>query len=107
VPQQPGDEGARHRVRLRLLVAQRLCRPLDPQRQLQNHLPAYTGGRLRANGPGEGRVEGIDDLVASDAPPETLQRFPNAWPEGLAFGSSKKPMSQRPWGRLEPTPSVP
>jgi hypothetical protein len=44
VPKQPGDEGARHRVRLSLLVDQALCLHPDQHAQLTNNLPAYTVG---------------------------------------------------------------
>jgi hypothetical protein len=103
---QPGDEGARHSVLLSLLVEQSLFLHPDQQRQLQNNLPAYTVGSLRANVQVEGLVEVIDDVVSSDDPRETLKRFTNALHEVFAFGSSKKHMSQRQLGRLEPTPSL-
>jgi hypothetical protein len=103
---QPGDEGARHSVILSLLVDHSLFLHPDQQRQLQNNLPAYTVGSLRANVQVECLVEVIDDLVSSDAPQEKLKRFTNALHKVFAFGSSKKPMSQRQLGRLEPTPSL-
>ena len=106
VTQQPGDEGARHSVILRLLVDPRLCMPPDQQRQRHNNLPAYTLGRLRAHGQVECLVEVIDDLVASDDPQETRKRFTNALHEVCALGRSKKPMIQRQLGRLESTPSL-
>jgi hypothetical protein len=76
--QPPGEAGARQRVRLSLRVAPRLVVHPDPQAPLQHHLPAYPVGRLRANAPVECLVDGIDDLVSSDHPEETLQRFTNA-----------------------------
>jgi hypothetical protein len=103
---QPGDEGARHSVILRRLVDHRLFLHPDQQRQLKNTLPAYTVGSRRANVPVECLGEVIDDLVSSDDPQETRKRFTNAWHKVFAFGSSTKPMSQRPWGRREPTPSL-
>jgi hypothetical protein len=103
---QPGDEGARHRVILSLLVDHRLFLPPDQPRQLQHNLPAYTVGRLRANVHVECLVEVIGDLGSSDTPQDTLKRFTQALPEVCAFGPSKKPLIQRQLGRLEPTPSV-
>ena len=103
---QPGDEGARQRVILSLLVAHRLFVHPDQQAPLQNNLPAYTGGSLRANAPVECLVDVIDDLVSSDNPQDTLKRFTNALHEVFAFGRSKKHMIQRHLGRLEPTPSL-
>src|SRR3989449_6637191 len=103
---QPGDAGARHSVILSLLVDHRLFLHPDQQRQLQNNLPAYTVGSLRANVQVECLVDVIDDLVSSDDPQEKLKRFTNALHEVFAFGSSKKHMSQRQLGRLEPTPSL-
>ena len=64
-------------------------------------------GSLRANVQVECLVEVIDDLVSSDDPREKLTRFTNALHKVFAFGNSKKPMSQRQLGRLEPTPSLP
>jgi len=103
---QPGDEGARHSVILSLLVDHRLFLHPDQQRQLQNNLPAYTVGSLRANVHVECLVDVLDDLVSSDDPQDTLQCCTNALHEVFAFGSSKKPMSARQLGRLAPTPSL-
>jgi hypothetical protein len=101
---QPGAEGARHSVILSLLVDHSLFLHPDQQAQLKNNLPAYTVGSLRANVQVECLVEVIDDLVSSDKPQEKLQRFTQALHEVFAFGRSKKHMSQRQLGRLEPTP---
>jgi hypothetical protein len=103
---QPGDEGARHSVILSLLVAHRLFLHPDQQRQLQNNRPAYPVGSLRANVQVEWLVDVIGDLGSSDTPQDQLPRFTPAVHEVLAFGHSKKPMSQRQMGRLEPTPSL-
>ena len=103
---QPGAEGARHSVILSLLVDHSLFVHPDQQDQLQNNLPAYTVGSLRAHVPVECLVEIIDDLVSSDAPQEKLKRFTQALHEVFAFGRSKKHMIQRQVGRLEPTPSL-
>jgi hypothetical protein len=103
---QPGDEGARRSVILSLLVDHSLFLHPDQQRQLTNNLPAYTVGSLRANVQVECLVDVIDDLVSSDDPQDTLKRFTNALHEVFAFGSSKKHMSQRQLGRLEPTPAL-
>jgi DDE superfamily endonuclease len=103
---QPGDEGARHSVILSLLVDHSLFLHPDQQHQLKNNLSAYTVGSLRANVQVECLVEVINDLVSSDDPQEKLKRFSNVLHEVFAFGSSKKPMSQRQLGRLEPTPSL-
>jgi hypothetical protein len=103
---QPGDEGARHSVILSLLVDHGLFLHPDQQHQLNNNLPAYTVGRLRANVQVECWVDAINDLVASDDPQAKLPRFTNALHEVLTFGSSKKHMSQRHLGRRAPTPSL-
>ena len=101
---QPGEEGARHSVILRLLVDHSLFVHPDQQDQLKNNLPAYTVGSLRANVQVECLVDVIDDLVSSDHPQEKLQRFTQALHEVFACGHSKKHMIQRRLGRLEPTP---
>jgi hypothetical protein len=101
---QPGDEGARPSVLLSLLGEHSLFLHPDHQHQLQNNLPAYTVGSLRANVQVECLGNVIDDLVASDDPQEQLKRCTNALHEVFAFGSSKKQMNQRQWGRLEPPP---
>jgi len=49
-------------------------------------------------------VEVINTLVSSDNPQEKLKRFTQALHAVFAFGRSKKHMTQRPLGRLEPTP---
>src|SRR5919202_855431 len=103
---QPGDEGARHSVILSLLVDHSLFLHPDPQHQLKNNLPAYTVGSLRAHVQAECLIDVIDDLVSSDDPQDKLKRFTNALHEVFAFGSSKKHMSQRQLGRLEPTPAL-
>src|SRR5262245_45365763 len=103
---QPGDEGARHSVILSLLVDHSLFLHPDQQRQLENNLPAYTVGSLRANVQVECLVEVISDLVSSDDPQEQLTRFSNALHEVFACGSSKKHMIHRQLGRLEPTPCL-
>jgi hypothetical protein len=103
---QPGDEGARHSVILSLLVDHSLFLHPDQQRQLKNNLPAYTVGSLRANVQVECLVDVIDDLVSSDDPQDKLKRFTDALHEVFACGSSKKHMSQRQLGRLEPTPAL-
>ena len=106
MPKQPGDEGARHSVILRLLVDHRLFLHPDQQRQLKNNRPAYTVGSLRAHGQVECLGEVINDLVWSDHPQEKRKCFTHALHEGFACGRSKQHMSQRQWGRLEPPPSL-
>jgi hypothetical protein len=103
---QPGDEGARRRVILSLLVDHGLFSHPDQHAQFKRHLPAYTVGSLRAHGQVECLVNVIETLMASDAPQEQLLRFTHAVHEAFAFSRSKKQMIQRPWGRLEPTPSL-
>lgn len=103
---QPGEEGARHSVILRLLVDHSLFVHPDHQYQLNNNLPAYTVGRLRANVPGVWLVNVIDALVSSDNPQDQLKRFTQALHEVFALGRSTKPMIQRQLGRLEPTPAL-
>ena len=103
---QPGNEGARHSVILSLLVDPSLFMHPDQQRQLTNNLPVYTVGSLRANVPVECLVDVIDALVSSDDPQDKLKRFTHALHEVFAFGRSKKHMTQRQLGRLEPTPSL-
>jgi hypothetical protein len=103
---QPGAEGARHSVILRLLVDHRLFVPPDQPHQLQNQLPADTVGSLRAHGQVECLVDVLAELVSSDEPQEKLTRFAPALPEVFAFSRSKKPMIQRQLGRLEPTPAL-
>ncbi len=82
LPKQPGEEGARHRVILSLLVDHRLFMHPAQQAQLKNNLPAYTVGSLRAslraNVQVECLVDVIDDLVSSDDPQEQRKRFTKA-----------------------------
>jgi len=103
---QPGAEGARRRVILRLLVDHSLFVHPDQQPQLKNNLPAYTVGSLRAHVHVECLVDVIDELVSSDDPQDKLKRFTKALHEVFVFGRSTKHMIQRPLGRLEPTPAL-
>lgn len=103
---QPGEEGARHRVILSLLVDHSLFVHPDQQDQLQNNLPAYTVGSLRGNVQVACLVDVIDDLVSSEAPQDQLKRFTQALHDVFTFGRSKKHMIQRQLGRLGPTPSL-
>jgi hypothetical protein len=103
---QPGDEGARRSVILSLLGDHGLFSHPDQHAQFKRNLPAYTVGSLRAKGQVECLINVIETLVASEAPQEQLLRFTHAVHEACAFSRSKKPMIQRPWGRLEPTPSL-
>ena len=103
---QPGKEGARHSVILSLLVDHSLFVHPAQQDQLKNNLPAYTVGSLRAHVQIECLVDVIDDLMSSDAHQDKLKRFTTALHDVFTFGQSKKHMSQRQLGRLEPTPSL-
>jgi len=101
---QPGEEGARQSVLLSLLVDHSLFLHPDQQTQLKNNLPAYTVGSLRAHVQVGCLVDVIDDLVTSEAPQDQLKRFTQALHDVFTFSHSKKHMSQRQLGRLEPTP---
>jgi hypothetical protein len=93
-------------VILPLLVDHALCLHPAHHAQLQNNLPAYTVGSLRANVHVECLVEGIDALVSANDPQEKRKRFTQALHEVFACGRAKKHMLQRPLGRLESTPSL-
>ena len=71
----PGEEGARKRVSLRLLVDPCLLVHPDPQAPLTHTLPASTVGSLRANVPVACLVNVIEPLVLSDAPGRPRHRF--------------------------------
>jgi len=103
---QPGVEGARTSVILRLLVDHALCVHPDQHAQLTHHLPAYTVGSLRAHVQVACLVDVVEQLVLSEAPQEQLHRFTHALHQVCAFGRSTQPMLQRQLGRLEPTPSL-
>jgi hypothetical protein len=103
---QPGDEGARRSGRLRLLVAHRLVfHPAQPA-QLHNHLPAETGGSLRAHGQVASLGGVMEHRLACEAPQSHLQRCTHTGHAVCALGRSKQHMIQRQWGRLEPPPSL-
>jgi hypothetical protein len=103
---QPGKEGARHGVILSLLVDHGLFLHPDQHAQLQNNLPAYTVGSLRANVQVDCLVHMIEEVVSSDDPQSQLHRFTRALDEVFTFGRSTKHLSQHQLGRLEPTPSL-
>jgi hypothetical protein len=94
LPKQPGAEGARHSVILRLLVAPSLCVQPAQQHQRHNNLPAYTVGSRRAHVPVECLVAVLAALGASDAPQETRTRFSTAFHEVFACSRATKPMLQ-------------
>jgi hypothetical protein len=75
---QPGEEGARRRVILSLLVDHGLFFPPDQHAQLQHHLPAYTVGSLRTNVQVECLVHVITNLLSSNDPQGQLHHFTHA-----------------------------
>jgi hypothetical protein len=103
---QPGEEGTHRSVILSLLVDQGLFYHPDQYAQFKHNLPAYPVGSLRAHVQIEYLINVIETLMSSDAPQEQLHRFTHALHEVFAFSRSKKHMSQRQLGRLEPTPSL-
>ena len=103
---QPGEEGARRSVILRLLVDHSLFFHPDQHAQLRNNLSAYTVGSLRANVQVACLVDVIEDLVSSENPQGQLHRFTQALHEVFIFSHSKKHLIQRQLGRLEPTHSL-
>jgi hypothetical protein len=103
---QPGEEGTHRSVILSLLVDQGLFYHPDQYAQFKHNLPAYPVGSLRAHVQIECLINVIETLMSSDAPQEQLHRFTHALHEVFAFSRSKKHMSQRQLGRLEPTPSL-
>ena len=103
---QPGTEGARHGVRLRLLVDHGLFLHPHQHAPLKNNLPASTVGSRRANVQVDGLVHMIEEVVASDDPQSQLHRCTRALDEVCTFGRATKHLSQHPLGRLEPTPSL-
>jgi hypothetical protein len=87
--QQPGDEGARHRVILSLLVAHGLFYHPDHSAPCKHHLPVYPVGSLRAHVPIECLAHVSKTLLSSEAPPEQLHRLTHALREVFAFSRSK------------------
>jgi hypothetical protein len=106
VTKQPGEEGSRRSVILSLLVDHCLFFHPDQQAQLNNNLPAYTVGSLRAQVQVECLVTVIRELVLADEPPAQLQRFTETLHEVFTLERSKKHLGPRQAGRLEPTPSL-
>ena len=86
---QPGAEGARRSVILRLLVAHALFVHPAQDAQRKNNLPADTVGSLRANVQVECLVEVIEDLVSSDAPRVTCNTSPTPCMRSLPSGAPK------------------
>jgi hypothetical protein len=101
-----GEEGAHRSVLLSLLVDHGLFYHPDQFAQVKHNLPAYTVGSLRAHVPIECLVNVIETLMSSDAPQAHLHRFTHAVHEVFALNRSKKHLTQRQLGRLEPTPSL-
>jgi hypothetical protein len=101
---QPGEEGARQRVLLSLLVDHSLFVHPDQPAQLKNNLPAYTVGSPRANVHVSCLVDVMDDVVSAENPQEQLQRCTRALHDVFTCRPSTKHRIQRQLGRLEPTP---
>jgi DDE superfamily endonuclease len=101
---QPGEEGSRRSLILSLLVDHCLLLHPDQHAQLNNNLPAYTVGSLRAKVQVECLVEVIQQVVASDDPQAQLQHLTQVLHEVFRLDRSTKHLVQRQLGRLEPTP---
>jgi hypothetical protein len=103
---QPDVEGSSRGLILSLLLDH--CLILHPLQQIQviNKLPAYTVGSLQRRAHTDIIFNFIDEILNSDNPKEKLQQFVQMADSVFTFRLSKKHMSGRDLGRLEPAPSL-
>ena len=76
------------------------------QIQVKNKLPAYTVGSLQRRAHTDIIFNFINELLNSENLKEKLEQFVQMADTVFTFRLSKKHMSGRNLGRLEPTPSL-
>lgn len=103
---QPDDDGSSRGLLLSLLLDH--CLILHPLQQIQvnNKLPAYTVGSLQRKAHTDIIFNFINELLNSENLKEKLEQFVQMADTVFTFRLSKKHMSGRDLGRLEPTPSL-
>jgi DDE superfamily endonuclease len=103
---QPDEDGSSRSLILSLLLDHcLLCHPHQRAR-LEHKLPACTVGSLQQRTRADCLLAFIRDLILADNPEEKLNRLSQAVEEAFQLAPSKKHLSHRDLGRLEPTPTL-
>jgi hypothetical protein len=103
---QPDEDGSSRSLILSLLLDH--CLLLHPHQlaRLENKLPAYTVGSLQQRTRVDYLLAFIRELILADNPGEQFNRLCQAVEEVFQLAPSKKHLSNRDLGRLEPTPTL-
>jgi DDE superfamily endonuclease len=103
---QPDEDGSSRSLILSLLLDHcLLCHPHQRAR-LEHKLPACTVGSLPQRTRADCLLACIRGLIWADTPEEKLHRLSQAVEEAFQLAPSKKHLSHRDLGRLEPTPTL-
>jgi hypothetical protein len=103
---QPGEKGSGQSLILSLLTDHCLLLHPEQQPRLENKLPAYTVGSLQARVKADGLILFIRDLLFSDDVENRLKLLSENLKKIITLSPSKKHMTNRILGRLEPSPSL-
>ena len=100
------DEGSSRSLILSLLLDH--CLLLHPEQiiQIENKLPAYTVGSLQRRAQMDALLDFITSLLSHENPGEEIKKLGLIIKDVFQLIPSKKHMSGRNLGRLEPTPSL-
>lgn len=101
-----GEEGSRRSLILSLLTDHCLLLHPDQKARLENKLPAYTVGSLRAKVTVDGLLDTFLDILNSDDPIGSFERLRENIKELFTLNTSTKHMVGRDLGRLDPTPAL-
>ena len=103
---QQGEEGSSRGLILSLLCDLSLLLHPSQQACFENKQPAFTVGSLLRKARAETLVDFIQPLIANQESQEKLEEFGRNIEKCFELTPSKKHMSGRKIGRLEPTPSL-
>lgn len=103
---QPGEEGSSRSLILSLLLDHALLLHPEQQACLENKKPAWTVGSLKRLTQGEAILECVRRVLTADNPAEQFAVLSEKVKALFPLAPSKKHMSGRDLGRLEPSPSL-
>lgn len=103
---QPNEDGSSRGLILSLLLDHALILHPEQQARLENKAPACTVGSLLRLSRAEAFLECVRSVLTADHPAEELEKLVDKVAQLFPLEESKKHMSGRDLGRLEPTPSL-